>query len=481
MICYKPKINLTLPIPKLSAIVILFVTLISVPIATNQSFATHLSEEMKWQLVFVASKGCSLYNYQMMNQYDEIAEKYLEMYSIENSKLDALCIQEDKYISEHQIPHDLDLIILVYDKELGERQLHAQKMGGLYTHTGSDRTFNHVIIICDCSNFYYSDPVWILSHDLSHFVLYYNNFEMSVIEDLIHANDLQYDLCIDGGFNCDSFVTKLGIDSSTRLFSVMPIYEPDKIPKTEKTTKDDEIRNTVIGLTKMITKWWAGGKISDGDYSNAIGYLVDSKYISSDTNSGILIADDPIDDSVTWEEKFSEINSALRDGSSPQDNQPTDVSDFISKYSAEQLVLGLPDWFKQTAGWWAQDRISDEEFKSNIGYLINAGIIRGHAPDVLYSAINVNDSLIDLSIEKITKKIESLIDSYTIDYQEGQKLMNKIEKAQRNFDFEKKDIACKNLDDFVESTSEYIDEQKIPIDKGQDMINSADIVKLNFC
>ena len=62
-------------------------------------------------------------------------------------------------------------------------------MGGLYSHTGSDRSFNHVIMICDCSTFYYSEPVWILSHELSHFVMYYRNYEMSVIEDLIHSND----------------------------------------------------------------------------------------------------------------------------------------------------------------------------------------------------------------------------------------------------------------------------------------------------
>ena len=68
---------------------------------SQEVFATHLSEELKWQLVFISSQGCSLDNFQTMNQYDGITEKYLEMYGLETSKYDPICIPESEYISDY--------------------------------------------------------------------------------------------------------------------------------------------------------------------------------------------------------------------------------------------------------------------------------------------------------------------------------------------------------------------------------------------
>jgi len=68
-------------------------------------------------------------------------------------------------------------------------------MGGLFTHSGPDRSINNAIIICDCPNFNYSDPVWILTHELSHFVLYFLEYDMYVIEDFVHEYDEKFDQC----------------------------------------------------------------------------------------------------------------------------------------------------------------------------------------------------------------------------------------------------------------------------------------------
>jgi len=235
--------------------------IVSSSFAPQEVFATHLSQELKWQLVFISSQGCSLFNYEKLNQYDEITEKYLELYGLDGAKNNPICIPESEYISDYTQPHDLDLIILVYDKELGENVLHSQKMGGLYSHTGSDKRFNHLIMICDCATFYYSDPVWILSHELSHFVLYYRNYEMSVIEDLIHSNDDQYDQCIEQGLNCESMVDKIKLDFSGRLVPVMPIFTPESLEKTGNENLDEKMRTSVIGISKMITKWWYGCRL----------------------------------------------------------------------------------------------------------------------------------------------------------------------------------------------------------------------------
>jgi len=38
--------------------------------------------------------------------------------------------------------------------------------------------------------------------------------------------------------------------------------------------------------------------------------------------------------------------------------------------------LGLPEWFKTTANWWAQDMITNEEMMKSVEYLRDAGILR---------------------------------------------------------------------------------------------------------
>ena len=463
--------------------------LISSPIVSQDVLATHLSNELKYQIVFIAGQGCSLFNYEKMNQYDKITEKYLELYELKASKYEPNCVTQSEYLSEYTPSHDLDLIILVYEKELGEKILHSQKMGGLYSHTGSDKNFNHVIMICDCSTFYYSDPVWILSHELSHFVLYYKNYEMSLIEDLIHSNDQKYDQCIESGLNCESLTTKLNIESSTKLFSVMPIYKPESSEKTDADNEDLKVRTSVIGISKMITKWWAADKITDGDYANAIGYLVDYDFVTSDENTGILIADDPLDDAVTWEEKFSEINSNLRNEEKSEQNNKKLIPllnsknlDIENKKSiVEQVILGIPDWFKTTAGWWAQDKITDDEFKKNILFLVKSGIIRPHSSEVLLEVINEKETLLESSLKKIIFDINSLDDSKELISDDGKTLVNKLNSAIKKFDFDNTLEGCNQLDSFVESTSELIDQDKLSLKKGQSLINTVDLIKFNYC
>jgi len=42
----------------------------------------------------------------------------------------------------------------------------------------------------------------------------------------------------------------------------------------------------------------------------------------------------------------------------------------------EDQTLGMPTWFKTTAKWWVDGKISDEEFKKNVNFLRNEGLLR---------------------------------------------------------------------------------------------------------
>jgi len=43
---------------------------------------------------------------------------------------------------------------------------------------------------------------------------------------------------------------------------------------------------------------------------------------------------------------------------------------------ASETSQGVPDWVKNTAGWWAEDAISETEFVNAIEFLIKKGIIK---------------------------------------------------------------------------------------------------------
>ena len=253
-------------------VIVLVITLIGIPPNLQNASGVDSSEELVWQLVFIASHpACSNYAYQMTNQYHNTAMGYFELYQLENYHYDPLCISEKKYSTQYKIPEDLDLLILVYDRNLGRSELFANGIGGLYHHEGEDLTKNHVIILCDCSNFEYSDPTWILTHEMSHFILFYKGFNKDIVEDLIHAKDVQYDSCTESGLaslneDCVSVKTKMSVNNYPR--NVMEPYVPaigqsyisDFFGVIESLTDDNN------DLRIIIINWWAAGKINNENF-----------------------------------------------------------------------------------------------------------------------------------------------------------------------------------------------------------------------
>jgi len=355
----------------ISTLIIISALVLGNPLTANEAFATHEHGELKWQMVFVSSSsGCSNYQYQMLNKYSEITDKYLAMYNLENFKYEPLCFPITKYSSEYQSPDDLDLIVLVIDRNLGEAQLHVQKMGGLYTHIGTDREQNHSIVVCDCPNFYYSDPIWILTHELSHFALNYRGYDSSMVEGLVHSNDERYDQCREySDKSCKPFIMKLRLDSFAHSFNVMPIYEPAKNKKIA-----NDVPVAVFDLTKAVTKEWINGKIADEDFVTFLELMANYTSFSSNEKSEIIFADEPLDKNrITWEDIISvDRNEETKDFLSivPNNLRTNDV-----KFDTQEQMQGLPSWLKKTATWWVEDKITNEDFMKNIEFLSNEGII----------------------------------------------------------------------------------------------------------
>ena len=105
-------------------------------------------------------------------------------------------------------------------------------------------------------------------------------------------------------------------------------YEP-----TEKPAFLEKIEENKIPLwIKNNAAWWTEDKISDTDFLQGIEYLVQKKIIN------------PV------------------------------VSDTVQTTNTENTDV-IPNWVRNNAKWWSAGLISDEEFLSAIGYLIENGLI----------------------------------------------------------------------------------------------------------
>jgi len=246
------------------------------------------------------------------------------------------------------------MLIIVLDSNLGQEELHKRKMGGLYTHAGTGKLSNHAIIMCDCPNFYYSDPTWILTHELSHFILYYLEYDYSIIEGLVHSYDEKYDQCRQSYTeDCVDVVNKLRVDDMSYSFNVMPPYEP--AIGANSLSNEKNISSNIIELNKVITKWWLDGKINEADYSNVLGFLKPDENSENKDNTKVLFKDDPLDKNiVTWHDALDP--TPVLD----TDELLAKIPNFL-KSDAERIfkdvdISGLPDWFKQTAEWWIEGK-----------------------------------------------------------------------------------------------------------------------------
>jgi len=340
------------------------------PITETEALSQQGNKELKWQAIFLASTpACSNYDYQMLNKYYTITEKYLQMYNLENLAYDNRCFSYNDYFSEYQRPSDLDVVIIILDSSLGENFLHNQKIGGLYTHSGIDRTQNNVIVICDCSNFEYSDPVWILSHELSHFVLYYLGYDFDIVEDLVHSQDKKYDQCREKYVDsCNQVGIKLKLDYYAYSVNVMPIYE-----QAENQEVVNDLPDTVLELAKNNTKNWIEGKIKDNDYVNSLEVLTQYLPPSSDNETEVLFTEEPNEPyKITWKE----INSEHVDDKEDEFLFKV-IQSYIKeeKFNTQEPIIGLPVWFNITATSWINGTITNDEFLTDLELLLNAVVL----------------------------------------------------------------------------------------------------------
>ena len=340
------------------------------------AFAIHESNAIKWELVIISSyTACSNYHYQMVEKYNEITEKYFELYQIDFENNKPKCMLQYEFEEQYERDSDLDLLVLVYDRNMGRADLHTQNIGGMYSHVGNEWTHNHTIILCDCSNFKYSDPVWILSHELSHFILYYLGYDLDIVERLIHIKDQKYDYCVEHLYDetCATAVTKLQTDFYSYAWTVMAPYEPaigGNIFEEEISEKilESPYRSLMLQET---TTWWLEGKITDLDYAKSVAILSvdfdvrDNKVeeLLIKESSKIILTEPPKDQKTDEDD--------IRDYANDKEIEELAMKKIDAESTLEKKELELPHWFKTRAMWLVTEQITDKEFIQGMEFLFN--------------------------------------------------------------------------------------------------------------
>ena len=378
-----------------------------VPAITIDAEALHMSDKVTWQLVYVSDQsGCGPYHHHQKNLYDELTEKYMtQVYGFENTKYPPVCVSEDDY-SDYEKPLELDLHILIYGNDLGERELHQYDIGGLYHHVGNTWFSNHTIIICDCSSFDYSEPVWLLSHELTHFILYYMGYDDSIAEDFVHELDDRHDYCleIESDASCSDVVSKLRLDSKAYSFNVMAPYTIEEAPN-EFGLQD--IIDDSKGL-KLITKWWIEGKISEVDYREGVSDLVSLDKLPTRDRSGFLSADsvkiftEPSKGNMEKEydsESVGSISGALRliQNTTSADNVLNDLSD-------------IPDWYQNKAISWLDGNVGNDNFSNGIVHMLQ----NMREPNEILSSTVIYDSQKSFGSESVGLERKTVSDSVKV-------------------------------------------------------------------
>lgn len=367
-------------------------------IIPSQSFA-YTQDEVTWQLVVISSEpACSGYHYYMVEKYNDITREYLNLYKLFHGSYQPECYTEDEFIEQYSKPYDLDLLILVFDKEKGMADLHSHNTGGVYVHQGNDLSTNHSIIICDCPNFKYSDPVWILSHELSHFVLNYLGFDLDIVEEKIHGIDYKFDRCVESEYNSLCTTIKTRVETNRGFWTVMIPYEPaigKELPRplVQKVSLESPYQTAMI---KEITNWWIDGEISDENYIKSLKILsgkADNKKVIPDgvfTNSALLVFTEPRldnqnktlsnEDSNQITENFIEMNLSITK------NQ--------TSLSASDQKIFL-EWLQTKANSWRKNEITDYKFLTDI-----ANVLDSPNPSLFLKHIE------NLSFEELISKAE---------------------------------------------------------------------------
>jgi len=348
----------------------------------TKSYAAENSP-VEWQLLYIKKDTCGPKD-NMDKVYASLTSKYFELYQLENNNYSVNCISESQF-KDFQKSENVTLLIIIFDQDLGKSILQPNNLDGIYIHTGNDRTNNHQLIMCDCSVFNSSYeatlPSWVLSHELSHFVLSYKGFSKSDIKMKIHKIQDEYDNCVGTNFDstqCNEFKIIVRADFSTKDYVMMAPYGPaiGNNMIIQEATTDPEL----INLQRDLTKMWITNAIDEKAYENTLKHLVNPETnstseeikLSLEFPNGFMIRELSKPTDVDWKQYLNPTTDKEKTFQSLLNYVPLNLKDPVVESNMEKM----PNWFKTRALLWSEKRISDKVFFDGVEHLVRMGILK---------------------------------------------------------------------------------------------------------
>jgi len=139
----------------------------------------------------------------------------------------------------------------------------------------------------------------------------------------------------DGVFNFQTVVDESIVNGT---YTVFANYRDNKSHEIifDIQYEGEDVQSKIPQWVKNSVKWWAEGKINEHDFILGIQHLI---------RQGIL-------------------------------NPPSPENQTVEDYEENQVLgVKIPNYVKQNALWWSQDKITDDEFFDGVRYLIKKGIL----------------------------------------------------------------------------------------------------------
>jgi len=366
--------------------------IVSMMIALSLIFSSTLTKSyaaedssVEWQLLYIKKDTCGPKD-NMDKVYASLTTKYFELYQLANHNSLVDCISESQF-KDFKKSENVNLLILIFDIDLGQKVLQPNNLDGIYVHSGDDRTTNHQLIMCDCSDFasgYEKTlPSWILSHELSHFVLSYKGFSKSDIKMKVHALQEGYDTCVGTNFDddkCNEYKTILRADSSTKDYVMMAPYGPAVGNNLINYIATGTSNSELISLQRDLTKMWITNAIDDKAYENTLKHLVnpvvnatsEDVKLTLEFPNGFMIRELSKPTDTDWKEYLAPIPDKEKSFQTLLNYVPFNLKDPQSEPTIEKM----PNWFKTRALLWSEKRISDKVFFDGVEHLVRMGILK---------------------------------------------------------------------------------------------------------
>jgi hypothetical protein len=176
--------------------------------------------------------SCTTSEIKMMEKYQKITEEYLKEQNLGRKLIvNQACLQMNE-INANMYPVLLaqlnvmrpDLMIFVGDLT-SNLELYYQEdaygVWGCMSITSSMQCLTSTIIVCECAPMYREDNtnggMWVLSHELAHFLFNYKNFGANVYGDAVHVVEYNYRECLENGFteSCEQYYIQKEVDGVT--------------------------------------------------------------------------------------------------------------------------------------------------------------------------------------------------------------------------------------------------------------------------